>query len=81
MANGEAPRVQGVVTRVLANARFSVRLENDHEITAQVDAGRSRPEPHPGDRVIVEMLPNDLTAGRIVHRFRTAGSTQGPAPR
>ena len=73
MANGEAPRVQGVVTRALANAQFCVRLENDHEITAHVGTGRPRPEPHPGDRVIVEMLPHDLTAGRIVHRFRTGG--------
>ena len=68
----EAIEVEGVVTQSLANTRFRVKIEGDHEILAHV-AGRMRK--HfirivPGDKVRVELSPYDLTKGRIVYRER-----------
>ncbi len=61
---------KGVVTEVLPNAMFRVRLENNHEILAH-SAGKMRKNRIRvllGDTVIVEMTPYDLTKGRIIFR-------------
>lgn len=61
---------KGVVTEVLPNAMFRVKLENDHEILAH-SAGKMRKNRIRvliGDHVIVEMTPYDLTKGRIIFR-------------
>ena len=61
---------KGVVTEVLPNAMFRVRLENDHEILAHT-AGKMRKNRIrvlQGDTVICEMTPYDLTKGRIIYR-------------
>ena len=61
---------KGVVTEVLPNAMFRVKLENDHEILAH-SAGKMRKNRIRvliGDSVIVEMTPYDLTKGRIIFR-------------
>lgn len=61
---------KGVVTEVLPNAMFRVKLENDHEILAH-SAGKMRKNRIRvlvGDNVIVEMTPYDLTKGRIIFR-------------
>ncbi|MEX0718511.1 MAG: translation initiation factor IF-1 [Planctomycetaceae bacterium] len=72
MAKEEAIEAQGVVKEALANTQFRVELDNGHLIMAHV-AGKMRK--HfirivPGDRVIVEVSPYDLTRGRIVYRER-----------
>jgi len=63
-------KVEGVIKELLPNTMFRVELENGHEILGHI-SGRMRL--HfirilPGDTVIVEMSPYDLTKGRITYR-------------
>jgi translation initiation factor IF-1 len=63
-------RVEGVVSELLPNTMFRVKLENGHEILAHI-SGKMRL--HfirilPGDKVVVEMSPYDLSKGRITYR-------------
>lgn len=62
--------VGGEVVELLPNAYFKVVLENGHEILAHL-SGKMRMfkiKILPGDRVLVEMSPYDLTKGRIIYR-------------
>jgi translation initiation factor IF-1 len=70
MAKADSIRVDAKVIDALPNAMFRVELENGHRIMAHV-SGKMRM--HfirilPGDKVVVEMSPYDLTKGRIVLR-------------
>ena len=70
MPKEEVLEFPGVVTELLPNAMFRVKLENDHEILAHT-AGKMRKNRIrvlAGDTVIVEMTPYDLTKGRIIFR-------------
>lgn len=70
--NKELVRFNGVVEETLPNANFKVKLENGHFILAHI-SGRMRVNYIrllPGDRVLVEMSPYDLTKGRIVQRLK-----------
>ncbi len=73
MAKEEAIEVKAVVLETLPNAMFRVEIrENNHKILAHV-SGKMRK--HfirilPGDEVLVELSPYDLTKGRIVYRFK-----------
>jgi translation initiation factor IF-1 len=72
MAKEELLEFPGVVTELLPNATFRVKLENEHEIIAHT-AGRMRKNRIrvlAGDKVLVEMTPYDLTKGRITYRFK-----------
>jgi translation initiation factor IF-1 len=72
MAKEEMLEFPGVVTELLPNATFRVKLESDHEIIAHT-AGRMRKNRIrvlAGDKVLVEMTPYDLTKGRITYRFK-----------
>ena len=73
MAKEELLEFPGVVTELLPNATFRVKLEsNDHEIIAHT-AGRMRKNRIrvlAGDNVLVEMTPYDLSKGRITYRFK-----------
>ena len=72
MAKEELMEFDGVVTEVLPNAMFRVKLENDHEVLAHT-AGkmrRFRIRVLAGDKVTVEMTPYDLSKGRITYRER-----------
>ena len=63
-------KVEGIVLETLPNAKFTVKLDNNHQITAHV-SGKMRMnliKVLPGDRVDVEMTPYDLTKGRITKR-------------
>ena len=67
----EIIKLQGTVRETLPSTTFRVELENGHEILAHI-SGRMRVNYIrllPGDRVMVEMSPYDLTKGRIVHRL------------
>jgi translation initiation factor IF-1 len=72
MAKEELLEFPGVVSELLPNATFRVRLENDHQIIAHT-AGKMRKNRIrvlEGDRVMVEMTPYDPTKGRITFRFK-----------
>ena len=63
MPKEEVLEFPGVVTELLPNAMFRVKLENEHEIIAHT-AGRMRKNRIrvlTGDKVLVEMTPYDLT--------------------
>ena len=70
MAGKDTIEMQGVVTEVLPNTVFKVKLENDHVITAHI-SGKMRKNYIrilTGDKVKVEMTPYDLSKGRITYR-------------
>ena len=70
--NKELIKLEGVVEETLPSTTFKVRLDNGHTILAHI-SGRMRVNYIrllPGDRVIVEMSPYDLTKGRIVQRLK-----------
>ncbi|MBS0658059.1 MAG: translation initiation factor IF-1 [Verrucomicrobia bacterium] len=72
MARKDSIEVQGKVVELLPNTMFRVELEGGHRILAHI-SGKMRL--HfirilPGDRVVVEMSPYDLTKGRITFRHR-----------
>ncbi len=71
MVKEELLEYPGVVTELLPNATFRVRLDNEHEIIAQA-AGRMRRNRIAvlaGDRVLVEMTSYEIGMGRITYRF------------
>ncbi len=64
-------RLEGEVIEPLPSATFRVRLDSGHEVLAHI-SGKMRVHYIrllPGDRVIVDMSPYDLTRGRIVQRL------------
>jgi translation initiation factor IF-1 len=62
----------GMVTELLPNAMFRVKLDNEHVILAHTSGKmrKNRIRVLAGDRVNVEMTPYDLTKGRITFRFK-----------
>src|SRR5690348_18445856 len=62
----------GVITEVLPDARFRVKLDNDLETLAYTACRimYARIRVLTGDRVTVEMTPYDLTKGRIIFRHK-----------
>lgn len=84
MAKEEVLEFEGVVMEVLPEARFRVKLVNDHLIIAYT-AGRmkkSRIRTIAGDRVTVEVSPYDLDKGRLVYRHAdTSVRPAGGRPR
>ena len=74
MAKEDLIEFTGVVSELLPNAMFRVKLDNDHEVLAYT-AGKMRKfriRTGVGDRVIVEMSPYDLQRGRISFRHKSA---------
>ncbi|KXK56087.1 MAG: translation initiation factor IF-1 [Chlorobi bacterium] len=72
MGKQSAIKVDGVVTEVLPNVMFRVRLENGHEVLAHI-SGKMRMnyiKILQGDKVSVELSPYDLTKGRITYRYK-----------
>jgi translation initiation factor IF-1 len=72
MAKEELLEMPGVVTELLPNAMFRVKLENEHEVLAHTSGKmrKNRIRVLAGDKVMVEMTPYDLTKGRITFRFK-----------
>lgn len=72
MVKEELIELSGMVTELLPNAMFRVKLENDHEIVAHASGKmrKHRIRVLAGDKVTVEMTPYDLTKGRITFRFK-----------
>ncbi|MBI4796974.1 MAG: translation initiation factor IF-1 [Deltaproteobacteria bacterium] len=72
MPKEDAIEVEGVVIEPLPNAMFRVELANGHRVLAHI-SGKMRMhyiKILPGDKVIVELSPYDLSRGRIVYRVR-----------
>jgi translation initiation factor IF-1 len=68
----ELVKLEGEILENMPSTTFRVRLDNGHEILAHI-SGRMRVNYIrliPGDRVMVEMSPYDLTKGRIVQRLK-----------
>ncbi len=72
MSKEGAIEFQGVVSELLPNAMFKVKLDNDHEVIAHTSGKmrKNRIRVLAGDRVTVEMTPYDLTKGRITFRSK-----------
>ncbi|MEX0834373.1 MAG: translation initiation factor IF-1 [Actinomycetota bacterium] len=72
MAKKDAIEVEGTVTEPLPNAMFRVELDNGHKVLAHI-SGKMRMnyiKILPGDRVLVELSPYDLSRGRVVYRYK-----------
>ncbi len=72
MPKKEAIEVEGEVVEPLPNAMFRVELANGHKVLAHI-SGKIRVHYIrilPGDRVLVELSPYDLSRGRITYRFK-----------
>ncbi|MDO8531962.1 MAG: translation initiation factor IF-1 [Dehalococcoidia bacterium] len=72
MGKKETIEVEGTVAEALPNAMFRVQLANGHTVLAHV-SGKIRLhfiKILPGDKVLVELSPYDLTRGRVTYRFK-----------
>lgn len=72
MAKQESIQVEGTVIETLPNATFRVEFENKHVVNAHI-SGKMRMNYIrilPGDKVLIELSPYDLTRGRIVYRYK-----------
>ena len=72
MARKDAIEVEGTVVELLPNTMFRVELPNGHRVLAHI-SGKMRM--HfirilPGDKVMLEVSPYDLSKGRITFRHR-----------
>ncbi len=79
MAKKQAIEVEGLVDEALPNTVFRVSLPNGHNVLAHA-SGRIRKKfirILPGDRVLVELSPYDLTRGRITYRFKSTDNARG----
>ncbi len=72
MPRQDSIEVEGRVIELLPNAMFRVEVEGGHKVLAHI-SGKMRInfiKILPGDRVLIELSPYDLTRGRIVRRLR-----------
>jgi len=72
MPKKEAIEVEGTVSEPLPNGMFRVELANGHKVLAHI-SGKIRLHYIrilPGDKVLVELSPYDLSRGRITYRFK-----------
>ena len=72
MAKKEAIEVEGTVTEPLPNGMFRVDLPNGHKVLAHI-SGKIRLhyiKILPGDKVLIELSPYDLSRGRITYRLK-----------
>jgi translation initiation factor IF-1 len=72
MAKEKGIEVEGTVVEPLPNAMFRVELDNGMKVLAHI-SGKMRMHYIrilPGDKVMVELSPYDLTRGRITYRYK-----------
>ncbi|HDI45952.1 MAG TPA: translation initiation factor IF-1 [Candidatus Omnitrophica bacterium] len=70
MGKEEPIRVEGTVLEALPNAMFRIEVGEGHIVLAHV-CGKMRMhyiKLLPGDKVVVELSPYDLSRGRIIYR-------------
>ena len=75
MPKGDVIEVEAIVKAALPNAMFRLEIkvgENAHEIIGHISGKMRRHYIRitPGDKVLVQLSPYDLTKGRIVFRQR-----------
>ncbi|KKK80071.1 hypothetical protein LCGC14_2827140 [marine sediment metagenome] len=71
MTKKAAIEVEGIIVESLPNAMFRVELPNGHKVLAHI-SGKIRVhyiKIVPGDRVLIELSPYDLSRGRITYRL------------
>ena len=70
MSKKDVIEVEGTVIDAMLNTIFKVKLANGHEITAHISRKLRMNYIRilPGDKVLVELSPYDLTKGRITWR-------------
>ncbi|MFN3406384.1 MAG: translation initiation factor IF-1 [Caldimicrobium sp.] len=79
MAKEDVIQLEGTVVESLPNAMFRVELETGHTVLAHL-SGKMRVHYIrilPGDKVVVELSPYDLTRGRIIYRGAKADMEKG----
>ena len=72
MPRKETIEVEGTIVEPLPNAMFRVELSNGYRVLAHI-SGKIRLhyiKILPGDRVLIELSPYDLSRGRITYRFK-----------
>ncbi len=72
MAKKETIEVEGIAVEPLPNGMFRVELPNGHKVLAHI-SGKIRLhyiKILPGDKVLVQLSPYDLSRGRITYRFK-----------
>ena len=72
MTKKERIEVEGKVITVLPNTMFRVELANGYQVLAHI-SGKMRKhyiKILPGDRVLVELSPYDLSRGRVTYRLK-----------
>ena len=72
MPKKKSIEVEGKVVETLPNAMFRVELPNGHRVLAHI-SGKIRLHYIrilPGDKVLVELSPYDLSRGRITYRLK-----------
>ncbi|MEE9521133.1 MAG: translation initiation factor IF-1 [Dehalococcoidales bacterium] len=72
MPKKETIEVEGKVLESLPNAMFRVELANGHKVLAHI-SGKIRLHYIrilPGDTVLIELSPYDLSRGRITYRLK-----------
>ena len=72
LSKQDAIELEGKVVEPRPNAMFNVELENGKTILCTI-SGKIRMNYIrilPGDRVLVEISPYDLTRGRITYRYK-----------
>ena len=72
MAKKESIEVEGRVIESLRDATFRVELANGHIVLAHISCKvrMNYIRILPGDRVLIDLSPYDLSRGRITYRFR-----------
>lgn len=88
MAKEDLIEFEGVVSEVLPDARFRVKLDGGHDVMAYASGRmkKNRIRILAGDRVTVEMTPYDLSKARINFRHKderaaVPGAVRRPPPR
>jgi translation initiation factor IF-1 len=69
MSKSDIIETEGRVIDIIPGGKFKVELEGGHEVVAHV-SGKMRVNNIrilPGDKVVIELSPYDLTHGRIVY--------------
>ena len=70
MAKQDVIELEGTILEALPNVMFKVELENGHVILGHI-SGKMRMnyiKILPGDKVVVQVSPYDLSRGRITYR-------------
>lgn len=79
MVKEDVIQLEGKVVEALPNAMFRVELETGHTVLAHL-SGKMRVHYIrilPGDTVVVELSPYDLSRGRIIYRGSKADMERG----